>query len=151
MANRPAEGGPLFLLAAKPSTTSRRFTVSRAQEIRERIDAMVASGTERPEAFRQLSAELGIKFDSVRGAYYTAVKAASGGAERTGKPRRRETTPEDAFADARATLERAIESIDREVEAAETRAKEANAEADALKKSSAERKAEITKRLEALS
>jgi hypothetical protein len=125
--------------------------MSRAQEIRERIDAMIASGTERPEAFRQLSAELGIKFDSVRGAYYTAVKAASGGADRPSKPRRRAATLEDAIGDARAALERAIESIDREVEDAETRAKEGRAEADALKKSSAERKAEIKKRLEALS
>ena len=125
--------------------------MSRSQEIRERIDAMIASGTERPEAFRQLSAELGIKFDSVRGAYYTAVKAATGGAERPSKPRRRETTPEDAIADARAALERAIESIDREVAAAEAHAMEARAEADALKKSSTQRQAEIKRRLEALS
>jgi hypothetical protein len=77
--------------------------VSRAQDIRERIDAMVEAGTERPEAFRQLAAELNLKFESVRGAYYSAAQ--SRGGERTSKPRRCETTPEDAIADARAALE----------------------------------------------
>jgi flagellar motility protein MotE (MotC chaperone) len=125
--------------------------MSRAQEIRQRIDALVASGTERPEAFRQLATELNLKFDSIRGAYYSAGRSSSVGGERQSKPRRRATSLEDAIADARTALERAIESIDREVEDAETRAKEARAEADALKKSSTERKAEIKKRLEALS
>ena len=84
-----------------------------------------------------------------RGSFYSHSRAARGGtASRT---RRRETTPEDALADARAALERAIGAIDREVEDADTRAKEAKAEADALKRSSTGRKAEITKRLEALS
>ena len=40
------------------------------------------------------------------------------------RPRRRETTPDDALADARAALERAIASIDREVVVAEERAAE---------------------------
>lgn len=124
--------------------------MSRAQEIRERVDALVAAGTERPEAFRQLSTELGIKFDSVRGAYYSAVKAEQGGSDRPIRTRRRETTPEDAIADARAAMERAIEAIDREVAAADERAREAKAEADALKRTAASRKAEIQKKLEAL-
>jgi hypothetical protein len=66
------------------------------------------------------------------------------------RTRRRETTPDDALADARAALERAIESIDREVEVAKTRAEEAQAEYDALKGSAAKRKKTITERLEAL-
>lgn len=122
--------------------------VTKAQEIHERADALMAEGKTRPGAFKQLATELGIKLDSVRGAYYTAVKASGEG--RTSRPRRRETTPEDALADARAALERALGAIDREVEAAENRAKEAKAEADALKRSSQTRKAEISKRLEAL-
>ncbi len=54
------------------------------------------------------------------------------------------------MASARAALKRALESIDVEVEAAEERAREAKAEADALKRSSGERKAAIKERLEAL-
>lgn len=123
--------------------------MTKAEEIHQRVEALIAAGTTRADAFKQLAAELGIKLDSVRGAYYTAAKG-SGSSRRTSAPRRRETTPEDALADARAALERALEAIDREVEVAEDRAREAKAEADALKRSSAQRKAEISKRLEAL-
>lgn len=126
--------------------------MTKAQEIQQRVDALIAEGKPRAEAFKQLAAELGIKYDSVRGAYYTAAKASGGeGGSRSSRTRRRETTPEDALADARAALTRALEAIDREVETAETRAREAKAEADALKRSSTQRKAEITKRLEVLS
>ena len=65
--------------------------VTKAQEIHERADALMAEGKTRPGAFKQLATELGIKLDSVRGAYYTAVKASGEG--RTSRPRRRETTP----------------------------------------------------------
>jgi hypothetical protein len=121
--------------------------VSKADDIRQRVDALVAAGTPRTEAFKQLAAELSIKYDSVRGAYYTAAKHAGGTPSRT---RRRETSADDALADARAALERAIAAIDREVAAAAARASEAKAEHDALKASAAQRKAAITERLEAL-
>lgn len=94
--------------------------MTKAQEIQQRVDVLMAEGKPRAEAFKELAAELGIKYDSVRGAYYTAANAAGGeggSGGRTTRPRRRETTPE----------------------------------ADALKRSSAARKAEITRRLEALS
>jgi chromosome segregation ATPase len=148
MDGQPAGGRSRALSARpKPSTSLKEVAVSKAEEIRQAVDALVAAGTERTTAFKQIAAEREIKYDSVRGAYYTAAR----GGERSTKPRRRETTPEDAIADARAALTRAIDAIDREVEAADARAKEATAEAAALKKSSSERKAEITKRLEALS
>jgi hypothetical protein len=151
VAGSPAGGrsSELLLLAAEPST-SKEEDMTKAEEIHQRVDALIAAGSSRAEAFKQLAAELGIKYDSVRGAYYTAAKG-SGTDKRPSKPRRRETTPEDALADARAALSRALDSIDREVEEAEARAKEAKGEADALKRSSQERKAEISKRLEALS
>jgi chromosome segregation ATPase len=120
--------------------------MTRAQEIRERADALMAEGKPRPEAFAQVAEEFSVKLNSVRGAYY-AVARETAGATRS---RRRETTPEDALADARATLERAIESIDREVQAAKVRADEAKAEYESQKASAAERKAAISERLEAL-
>jgi len=119
--------------------------MTKAADIHQRIEEMVASGTTRADAFKQLSEELGIKPNSVRGAYYQATK---GNGET--KPRRRETTPEDALADARAALERAISNVDREVEAAKVRLDEAKAEYDSLKASATERKAAITATLEAL-
>ncbi len=125
------------------------MAVTKAQELYERVEAMVAAGTEKAEAFRQIAEETGRPFDSVRGSYYSHKKKLEGG-ESKPRTRRRETTPDDALADARAALERAIDSIDREVEVAKTRAEEAKAEYDALKGSAAERKKAITERLEAL-
>jgi hypothetical protein len=125
------------------------MAVTKAQQVYDQVEAMVASGTEKADAFKQLAEETGRPYDSVRGSYYSHKKRVEGGESRP-RTRRRETTPEDALADARASLERSIASIDREVEVAEERATEAVAEAKALKASAAERKKAITERLEAL-
>jgi hypothetical protein len=125
------------------------MATTKAQEVYDRVEALIASGTEKAEAFKQLAQELGRPYDSVRGSYYSHKTRVEGG----GKPprtRRRETTPDDALADARAALERAVDSIDREVEAAKARADEAKSEHDALKASAADRKKAITERLGAL-
>jgi hypothetical protein len=127
------------------------MAVTKAQEIYERVEAMIASGTDKAEAFKQIAAEADRPYDSVRGSYYSHKKKLEGGdSAKPSRTRRRETTPDDALADARAALERAIEAIDREVEAAKTRAEEAEAEHDALASSAADRKKAITERLEAL-
>lgn len=85
------------------------------------------------------------------GSYYAHKRRLEGGdSTKPSRTRRRETTPDDALADARASLERSITSIDKEVEAAEDRATESAAEAKALKASAGERKKIITERLEAL-
>ncbi len=124
---------------------------TKAQQIYDRIEAMVASGTEKADAFRQLAEETQRPFDSVRGSYYSYKKKLEGGeSTKPARTRRRETTPDDALADARAALQRAIEAIDREVEVARSRAEEAKAEHEALKASAGERKQTITERLEAL-
>jgi hypothetical protein len=122
---------------------------TKAQEVYEKVEAMIASGTEKADAFKALAEETGRPYDSIRGSYYSHKKKLEGGETRT-RTRRRETTPEDALADARASLERSIAAIDREVEAAEERATESAAEAKALKASATERKKAITERLEAL-
>ena len=127
------------------------MAVTKAQEIYDRVEAMIASGTDKADAFRQIAEETGRPFDSVRGSYYSHKKKLEGGdSTKASRTRRRETTPDDALADARAALERAIDSIDREVEAAKSRADEAKSEYDALKGSATERKQAITERLEAL-
>jgi flagellar motility protein MotE (MotC chaperone) len=122
---------------------------TKAAEIYDKVEALVASGTPKAEAFKQLAKEYGQPVDSMRGAYYGEKRKREGG----GKPsrtRRRETTPEDAVADARGSLERAIEAIDREIEASKERMDEAKAEYEALKASAADRKKAITERLEVL-
>ena len=126
--------------------------MSKAQEIYEKVEAMIASGVDKADAFRQLAEETGRPYDSLRGAYYVHKRKIEGGdsGAKPSRTRRRETTPDDAVADARAALERAIISIDREVEAAEERAAESAAEAKALKASATERKKAITERLDAL-
>jgi chromosome segregation ATPase len=121
--------------------------MTKAQEVFEKVEELKTGGMEQADAFKQLAEEYGQPVNSIRGSYYTHSRTASGGSTRT---RRRETTPEDAIADARATLERAIESVDREVTVAAERVKEATAEHEALRKSAPERKAAIAARLEAL-
>lgn len=125
------------------------MATTKAQEIYDKVNELVETGVDKAEAFKQLSQTLGRPYDSLRGSYYSHKKKIEGGESRS-RTRRRETTPEDALADARASLERSIASIDREVEVAEERATEAAAEAKALKASAAERKKAITERLEAL-
>ncbi len=128
--------------------------MTKAQEIHEKIEAMVASGeVKKADAFKTLAEEYGQPVDSLRGAYYQHKRvldnggtppAGNGGARRT---RRRETTSETAVESAIATLRRAIDSIDAEIEVAEERAKEAQAEYEAMQASADERKASITEKI----
>ncbi len=127
------------------------MAVTKAQEIYDAVEKLIAAGTDKAEAFKQLAEETGRPYDSVRGSYYSHKKKLEGGdGTKPSRTRRRETTPDDALADARAALERAIANIDREVEAAKSRADEAKAEYESLKASASDRKKVITERLEAL-
>jgi hypothetical protein len=123
---------------------------SKAEEIYDRTHVLMDGGMSRTEAFKKIAEETGLKYDSVRGSFYSHKLKVEGGGSKSSRTRRRETTPDDALADARAALERAIVAIDREIEVAEERAAESAAEAKALKASAANRKKAITERLEAL-
>ena len=121
--------------------------MTKAQEVYERIDALVASGVKKADAFRTLAEETGKPVKSLQGAYYQHSRKANGGSTR---PRKRETTPADAVDSAKAVLETAIDSIDAEIEAAKTRADEAKAEFEAMKASATERKQAIKAKLDIL-
>lgn len=130
--------------------------MTKAQEIYEKIEAMIASGeVKKADAFKTLAEQYGQPVDSLRGAYYQHKRVldnggtlpASGGTRRT---KRRETTSETAVESAVATLRRAIDSIDAEIEVAKERAKEAQAEYDAMRASAGERKAAIAAKIELL-
>lgn len=110
---------------------------TKAVQVYERVEALVTAGTEKADAFRQLATEFGQPVDSVRGAYYTGRKQASGdpaeSKPRSRPARKRETTAEAAVASAVSALESAIESIESELQDAQRRAEEAQAEYKALK------------------
>jgi outer membrane murein-binding lipoprotein Lpp len=122
--------------------------MTKAEEVHQRIDELVAGGMQKADAFRQLSTETGKPVKSLQGTYYThARKTGTGGSN----PRKRETTTADAVASAIAVLERALDQMDAEIAAAKERADEAKAEYDALKGSAATRRQAIQAKIEALS
>ena len=126
--------------------------MTKAQEVYERVEALVASGLSKAEAFRQLEGELGQPAKSLQGAYYQHTKKLGIGGNGAGRrrTRKRETTPADALEDAKAVLEEALDSIDAEIEQAKERADEAKSEYEAMKASATERKQAITAKLKAL-
>lgn len=121
--------------------------MTKAQEVFERINALVETGMSKAEAFRKLAEETGKPEKSLQGAYYNHGRKEAGGSAR---PRKRETTTADALEQAIAVLERALASIDTEIAAAKERADEAKAEYESLRASAKERKAAIEAKIAAL-
>ncbi len=148
MADRPVEGSSSFLLADAAIHHKGGHTMTKAEEVYTKTEALIAEGISKADAFKKLAGEYGQPVNSIRGSYYAHTSGKGGNG--SSRPRRRETTPEAALEDARAALERSIANIDREVETAEERAREATAEAKALKASAADRKQTIAQRLEVL-
>lgn len=127
--------------------------MTKAQQIYEQAEALIASGTKKADAFKQLAEQYSQPVDSIRGSYYSHKRVVDGGASSSGgsrRTRRRETTTADAVESAIAVLERSKESIDAEVQAARERAETANAEYEALSQNAPKRKAEIDKKIAAL-
>lgn len=122
--------------------------MTKAEQIQERVDALVAGGSTKAAAYEEVAKELGLKPNSVRGAYYQATRKQNGGKRQS---RVRETTIEGAVASATATLTKALADIDLEIEAAKERADEAKREHEALKASASDRKQAIQAKIEALS
>lgn len=121
--------------------------MSKAQDIYDRVETVAAGGHSKKEAHAIVAKEFSMRPSSIRGAVYQARKANG----TTGRRRVRETTTEGAIASAVETLERSLAAIDEEIDHAKERADEATAEYKALKESAADRKAEITIKIEALS
>jgi hypothetical protein len=121
--------------------------VTKAQEVYEKVEALVASGTRKPDAFRQVADELGQPFNSIRGAYYTHTRSLGG---TPGSSRKRAQTPADPIEAATSVLQRALEAIDDQVATAKTQAEEAQATYKELRNSAEARKATIQAKIEAL-
>jgi hypothetical protein len=121
--------------------------MTKAQEVFDKVEALVATGTKKADAFRQAADELGQPFNSIRGAYYTHTRSIGG---TPGASRRRAAADVDPVERARAVLEEAIETIDLDIAAAKERVDEAKAEYDELRATAAERKAHLQEKFDAL-
>jgi RNA processing factor Prp31 len=122
--------------------------MTKAQEVYERVEALVASGSRKADAFRQVAEEFGQPFNSMRGAYYAHTRSIG---QSVPRKRKRQTTTEDAIDSAVIVLNRAIASIDGEIEVAKARAAEAKAEYEHLRDTAEERKVAIQAKIDALS
>jgi hypothetical protein len=125
--------------------------LTKAQEVYERVEALVASGVRKADAFRQVADEYGQPFNSIRGAYYAHTRSTGTATPRGSRPRKAETTTEGAIEQATIVLNRAIDAIDAEIDVAKQRAEQATAEYKHLRDTAEERKAEIKAKITALS
>ncbi|MFN2471120.1 MAG: hypothetical protein ABR583_09055 [Gaiellaceae bacterium] len=121
--------------------------MTKAQEVYERTEALVASGVAKADAFRQLATEYGREFNSIRGAYYAHTRSLGGSPKRSTK---RELAPVDPIESATSVLEKALETIEEDVAAAKARADDAKAEYEHLRDTAKERKATIQTKIAAL-
>jgi uncharacterized protein YukE len=121
--------------------------MTKAQQVYDKVEALVASGTRKADAFRQIADELGQPFNSIRGAYYTHTRSLGG---TPGRSRKREHALADPIEQATSVLNNALEAIDEQVDAAKQRAEEAEAEYKQLRDSATTRKATIRAKIEAL-
>jgi hypothetical protein len=120
--------------------------MTKAQEVYERVEALVASGVKKADAFRQIADELGQPFNSMRGAYYAHTRTLGGTPSRS----RKSEKVSDPIEQALTVLTKAVESIDTEVADAKTRVDEAKAEYEHLRDTATERKAVIQAKIDAL-
>jgi hypothetical protein len=122
--------------------------MTKAQEVYERTEALVASGVKKADAFRQLATEYGAEFNSIRGAYYSHTRSLGEG--RPARPGKRQAAPVDPIESATNVLEKAIEAIDEQIAAAKAAAEAAKAEYDHLRETAGERKNALKAKIDAL-
>jgi chromosome segregation ATPase len=120
--------------------------MTKAQEVYDRVEALVATGVKKADAFRQIAEELNQPFNSMRGAYYAHTRTLGGTPAR---PRKGETNG-DPIEQALGLLSRAVESIDTEVADAKQHVDDAKAEYEQLRDTAKERKAAIQAKIDAL-
>jgi chromosome segregation ATPase len=121
--------------------------VTKAQEVYERVEALVASGVKKADAFRQVAEHYGREFNSIRGAYYAHTRSLG---QSAGNPRQRNKAPSDPIESAVSVLEKALEAIDNEIGIAKSRADDAQTEYEHLRDTAGERKASIQAKIDAL-
>jgi predicted nucleic acid-binding Zn-ribbon protein len=120
--------------------------MTKAQEVHERVEALVASGTKKADAFKELAKEYGQEPNSIRGAYYAHTRSLGNPSAR----RRTSKAAVDPVESATIVLQKAIEAIDNEIGVAKSRAHDAQTEYERVRDSAGERKAAIQAKIDAL-
>jgi hypothetical protein len=120
--------------------------MSKAQEVHERVEALVASGVKKADAFRQVAEQYGSEFNSIRGAYYAHTRSLGGSPQRPSKT----VAAVDPIESATIVLEKAVEAIDAQITAAKQRAEEAKTEYEHQRDTAGERKAQLKAKIDAL-
>ena len=120
--------------------------MTKAQQVYEKVEALVASGVKKADAFRQVATEYDAEFNSIRGAYYAHTRTLGGSPKQASK----NSPPTDPIESALIVLETAIQAIDAEIDSAKTRADETKAEYERLRATAGERKATIKAKIDAL-
>lgn len=120
--------------------------MTKAQEVYDKVEALVASGVTKAEAFKQLADEYDQPVNSIRGAYY-AHTSTLGGTPRSSRKRRTTADPVD---EALSALELGLMGVDDDVAAAKQRADDAKAEYEHLRDTAKERKADLQTKIDAL-
>lgn len=124
-----------------------------AQQYYEEVEALKSQGVANADAVRQVADKHGKKENAVRGGIHQYKSKLSGGAASSATRGRRKAaaTVDDLMASARASLEQALSLIDSEVDQAKAALDAAQARYDEVAAGVASRKADIEKRLKALS
>jgi hypothetical protein len=127
-----------------------------SQVYHEEVEALVAGGIKNADAVRQVAEKYGKNENAVRGGIFQYKKAHGNGTAPTATTRRtrRSSAPatvDDYLANARQALEAARDLVDKEVTDAKTALDAAQARYDEAVASVKERKADIEKKLKALS
>src|SRR5262249_48387839 len=138
----------LELVSTEKPSIPQGGAMTKAQEVYERTEALVASGVKKADAFRQLAGEYGAEFNSIRGAYYAHSRSLGGPPTRAGG--KRQAQPVDPVESATIVLEKAITAIDEQISAAKGRADEAKSEYEHLRETAGERKASLQAKIDAL-
>jgi predicted nucleic acid-binding Zn-ribbon protein len=122
------------------------------QQYYEAVEALKAEGIGNAEAVRQVARQYGKQENAVRGGIhqYKSRHLSDRASSRRGR-RTSVTSVDDYLAHARQALEEALALVDREVAEAKADLDAAQARYDEVVASVGERKADITRRLEALS
>lgn len=124
--------------------------MTKAQEVYERVEALVAAGTKKADAFRTLADEYGQPFNSIRGSYYAHTRTLGSGEGSPSSPRSSRMQRQDPIAQALAVLQKALDSVDDDIAAARGRAEEAQAEYEQAVATADERKGAIQAKINAL-
>ena len=114
---------------------------SKAQQIFDRVNELVAEGNSKKDAYEAVAKERDTSVNTVRGSYYRHTHPTNGSGSKE---------PADPIEAAVKPLQAALEQIDRDVEAAKERAEKFQAEYEQLRDSAETRKASLQHKIEVL-